>query len=186
MDWNPAHDIQAMARVWRDGQTKPVKVYRLVTTGTIEEKIFQRQITKQGLGGGVVGAAGQEARSGQFHFSKDELRDLFTLRSDSSCDTHDLLDCDCDGTGSNIGRGSGTHPEGEEEEEDRPCQIGGSAGTEPEAGGGRSASASRTDIKDLLHWKHVLPPLGALPDDVLSASEAMSYITYGFLNVQHA
>jgi len=38
-DWNPAADLQAMARIWRDGQTKPCFVTRLVTTGTIEEKV---------------------------------------------------------------------------------------------------------------------------------------------------
>lgn len=32
-DWNPAVDLQAMARVWRDGQTKPCVVYRMLTTG---------------------------------------------------------------------------------------------------------------------------------------------------------
>ena len=32
-DWNPAVDLQAMARVWRDGQPKPCVVYRLLTTG---------------------------------------------------------------------------------------------------------------------------------------------------------
>ena len=44
IDWNPANDLQAMARVWRDGQRKVVQIYRLLTTGTIEEKIFQRQV----------------------------------------------------------------------------------------------------------------------------------------------
>lgn len=38
-DWNPACDLQAMSRIWRDGQTKPCFVTRLVTTGTIEEKV---------------------------------------------------------------------------------------------------------------------------------------------------
>lgn len=38
-DWNPANDQQAMARVWREGQTKPVWIYRLLTTGSIEEKV---------------------------------------------------------------------------------------------------------------------------------------------------
>lgn len=36
-----------MARVWRDGQKKEVWIYRLLTAGTIEEKIFQRQMVKQ-------------------------------------------------------------------------------------------------------------------------------------------
>ena len=39
--WNPAHDQQALARVHRDGQRKEVYLYRLVSTGTIEEKIYQ-------------------------------------------------------------------------------------------------------------------------------------------------
>lgn len=48
-DWNPSVDLQAMARVHRDGQKRPVYVYRLLTTGAMDEKIFQRQITKQSL-----------------------------------------------------------------------------------------------------------------------------------------
>lgn len=32
-DWNPAIDNQAMARIWRDGQKKPVHIYRFLTTG---------------------------------------------------------------------------------------------------------------------------------------------------------
>ena len=49
-----------MARIWRDGQRRPVHVYRLATAGTIEEKIFQRQVTKQGLGGGIMDGGGGE------------------------------------------------------------------------------------------------------------------------------
>merc|ERR1740133_950523 len=41
-DWNPQPDLQAMARVHRIGQSKVVHVYRMVTRGTIEEKIVQR------------------------------------------------------------------------------------------------------------------------------------------------
>lgn len=39
-DWNPAWDKQSMARVWRDGQKKEVYIYRMLTTGTIEEKVY--------------------------------------------------------------------------------------------------------------------------------------------------
>ena len=42
----PAIDRQAMARVWRDGQTKDVHIYRFLSTGSIEEKMYQRQILK--------------------------------------------------------------------------------------------------------------------------------------------
>uniref|UniRef100_A0A673B5B5 RAD54 homolog B n=1 Tax=Sphaeramia orbicularis TaxID=375764 RepID=A0A673B5B5_9TELE len=87
IDWNPANDIQAMARVWRDGQKKTVHTYRLLTAGTIEERIFQRQVSKQGLSGTVFDLGkGAEHTS----FSISELRDLFSLM-DTPCLTHDLL-----------------------------------------------------------------------------------------------
>ena len=126
-----------MARVWRDGQTRPVSVYRLATCGTIEEKIFQRQVTKQGLGGGLVDETGSGSRV-KFHFTKEELKDLFSLDEiTKTCSTHDLLDCDCSGNGRNksdkIAQGSA----------ERSCQLG-SSEPKPSSGG----------IKDLLQWQH--------------------------------
>jgi len=41
-DWNPANDNQAVDRVFRIGQKRDVIVYRLVTMGGIEEKIYRR------------------------------------------------------------------------------------------------------------------------------------------------
>uniref|UniRef100_A0A7S2WMT9 Uncharacterized protein n=1 Tax=Mucochytrium quahogii TaxID=96639 RepID=A0A7S2WMT9_9STRA len=41
-DWNPQVDLQAMDRVHRIGQTKPVHVYRLIAKGTVEERVVQR------------------------------------------------------------------------------------------------------------------------------------------------
>ena len=38
-DWNPANDKQAAARVWRDGQKKKCYLYRMLCTGSIEEKV---------------------------------------------------------------------------------------------------------------------------------------------------
>ncbi|TPX66605.1 hypothetical protein SpCBS45565_g04370 [Spizellomyces sp. 'palustris'] len=40
-DWNPQRDIQAIARAHRIGQTKPLAVYRLFTSNSVEEKIIQ-------------------------------------------------------------------------------------------------------------------------------------------------
>ena len=91
-DWNPANDLQAMARVWRPGQTKKVYLYRTLCTGTIEEKIFQRQVAKLSLADSVV-AGDADAMP---DFSLKDLRDIFTYRGkESVSDTHDLLACRC-------------------------------------------------------------------------------------------
>ncbi|KAF8154005.1 P-loop containing nucleoside triphosphate hydrolase protein [Crassisporium funariophilum] len=46
-NWNPAHDLQAMDRAFRFGQTRDVSVYRLLGAGSVEELIYARQIYKQ-------------------------------------------------------------------------------------------------------------------------------------------
>ncbi|CAL7942975.1 unnamed protein product [Xylocopa violacea] len=92
-DWNPASDSQAMARIWRDGQKKDVYVLRLLTTGTIEEKIFQRQISKAGLSESVVDSNCMAS----LKLSMSELKDLFTLTTNTNCLTHDLMKCSCHG-----------------------------------------------------------------------------------------
>ncbi|GAA6057597.1 hypothetical protein JCM3770_005404 [Rhodotorula araucariae] len=87
-DWNPASDMQALARVWRDGQKKDCFVYRFVATGTVEEKIFQRQSHKQNLSSVIVDAKEDIGR----HYTGDDLRQLF-LYKESACETHDLFKC---------------------------------------------------------------------------------------------
>ncbi|MCJ1482684.1 DNA-dependent ATPase protein rad54 [Schaereria dolodes] len=88
-DWNPAADQQALARVWRDGQKKDCFVYRFIATGTIEEKIFQRQSHKQSLSSCVVDSAEDVER----HFSLDSLRELFQFKPGTTSDTHDTFKC---------------------------------------------------------------------------------------------
>ncbi|RNE97085.1 putative DNA repair and recombination protein RAD54 [Trypanosoma rangeli] len=88
-DWNPANDAQAMGRVWRDGQKKRVFIYRMLSTGSIEEKIYQRQVSKQGLSANVVDMQSDSKQ----HFTLEELRSLFCYRGDTPSDTHDLLHC---------------------------------------------------------------------------------------------
>ncbi|KAF9535262.1 DNA repair protein, SNF2 family [Crepidotus variabilis] len=88
-DWNPAADQQALARVWRDGQKKECFVYRFISTGTIEEKIFQRQANKQALSSAVV----DEKEDTERHFSIDALRQLFTFKEETLCETHETFKC---------------------------------------------------------------------------------------------
>ncbi|XP_010784100.1 DNA repair and recombination protein RAD54-like [Notothenia coriiceps] len=88
-DWNPANDEQAMARVWRDGQKKTCYIYRLLSTGTIEEKILQRQAHKKALSSCVV----DEEQDVERHFSLGELRELFHLNEETISDTHDRFRC---------------------------------------------------------------------------------------------
>lgn len=89
-DWNPANDGQAMARVWRDGQRKVCYLYRFLCTGSIEEKIFQRQSHKKALSNCIVDYAEDVER----HFSVADLKELFRLEDDSVLsDTHEKFNC---------------------------------------------------------------------------------------------
>ncbi|KAI5189765.1 hypothetical protein NECID01_0671 [Nematocida sp. AWRm77] len=45
-DWNPANDLQAMARIWRLGQSRPVEIHRLFLMGTVDEYILLVQMKK--------------------------------------------------------------------------------------------------------------------------------------------
>ncbi|CAM9124317.1 unnamed protein product, partial [Laminaria digitata] len=48
-DWNPHQDSQAMARCHRIGQTKPVMVFRLLTTGSVEIDMMEKQVGRVGI-----------------------------------------------------------------------------------------------------------------------------------------
>ncbi|XP_046330563.2 DNA excision repair protein ERCC-6-like [Haliotis rufescens] len=73
--WNPATDAQAVDRVFRIGQNKNVVVYRLITCGSVEEKIYRRQIFKDSITRQTTGNSKNPYR----YFTKGELRELFTL-----------------------------------------------------------------------------------------------------------
>jgi SNF2 family DNA or RNA helicase len=74
--WNPAVEDQATDRAYRIGQTRPVQVHRLITEGTIEQKIDELLTRKRGLADAVLG--GDEVALTEL--SNDELRDLVSLR----------------------------------------------------------------------------------------------------------
>lgn len=59
-DWNPSQDLQAQDRAYRIGQTAHTSVYRLVSAGTVEEMMYDRQIYKHQMA--VVALDGQCTR----------------------------------------------------------------------------------------------------------------------------
>ncbi|MDF0732434.1 DEAD/DEAH box helicase [Pseudomonas entomophila] len=71
--WNPASENQATDRAYRIGQDKPVFVYKLITRGTVEEKIQQLQQEKAALAAGLLD--GGEA--GQWRLGDEEIEALF-------------------------------------------------------------------------------------------------------------
>ncbi|KAL8861516.1 MAG: hypothetical protein Q9178_002040 [Gyalolechia marmorata] len=87
-DWNPSTDVQARERAWRLGQKREVMIYRLMTAGTIEEKIYHRQLFKQFLTNKILKDPKQRQT-----FQMQDLHDLFTLgdASQGSTETSELF-----------------------------------------------------------------------------------------------
>ena len=111
VDWNPATDDQAMARIHREGQKRDCKIYRFLVKGALEERIWQRQVVKRGLadsvmdlGGGAKSGGGGGGKKGVAAFSRDELRDLFRLDEREGLRTHELIGCHCQGRGNTSGK----------------------------------------------------------------------------------
>jgi SNF2 family DNA or RNA helicase len=69
--WNPAAEDQAMGRAHRIGQQRPVTVYRLVTAGSIEERIVELHHDKRSLADGIL-----EGQDSSAALRPDELREL--------------------------------------------------------------------------------------------------------------
>ncbi|KAL2428591.1 DNA repair and recombination protein RAD26 [Exophiala dermatitidis] len=78
-DWNPSTDLQARERAWRLGQKREVTICRLMIAGTIEEKIYHRQIFKQFLTNKILKDPKQRQT---FHLN--DLHDLFSLGNEGA------------------------------------------------------------------------------------------------------
>ncbi|WP_425828037.1 DEAD/DEAH box helicase [Streptomyces fractus] len=78
--WNPAVEEQATDRAYRIGQTQPVQVHRLITEGTVEDRIAELLATKRALADAVLGT-GEAALS---ELTDRELTDLVTLRREAT------------------------------------------------------------------------------------------------------
>ncbi|XP_077981939.1 DNA excision repair protein ERCC-6-like 2 [Glandiceps talaboti] len=96
-NWNPAYDQQAQDRAYRIGQQRDVRVYRLISTGTIEENMYLRQVYKQQVASTTmhtesarryfVGVAGDRRHHGEL-FGKDNIFRFGT----EGCLTKDLIE----------------------------------------------------------------------------------------------
>jgi len=82
--WNPAIDEQALYRCYRYGQEKDVFVYRLLTEGTMEEKIYSRSVNKSSLAARVI-----DLRFPERSFTTNELTNLLNTDTWVQCDKCD-------------------------------------------------------------------------------------------------
>ncbi|NXC33094.1 ER6L2 protein, partial [Campylorhamphus procurvoides] len=96
--WNPANDLQAIDRAYRIGQYRAVKVFRLISLGTVEEMMYLRQVYKQQLHCAVVGSENAKRYFEAVQGSKEHqgelfgIHNLFKLRIHGSCLTKEILE----------------------------------------------------------------------------------------------
>ncbi|KAG0207805.1 TATA-binding protein-associated factor mot1 [Mortierella sp. GBA30] len=81
-DWNPMKDLQAMDRAHRLGQKKVVNVYRLISKGTLEEKIMGLQKFKLNIANTVI----NQQNSGIQSMGTDQILDLFQISGEDEAD----------------------------------------------------------------------------------------------------
>ncbi|KAK7283963.1 hypothetical protein RIF29_13713 [Crotalaria pallida] len=186
-DWNPANDKQAAARVWRDGQKKRVYVYRFLSAGTIEEKVYQRQMSKEGLQK-VIQQEQTDSLVAQGNLlSTEDLRDLFTFHENNKSEIHEKMQCTrcltyAGPQSSNEKYAAAGSTLINYESDDETSDIGGFAGI---TGCLEKLKRSEKQIgspleEDLGSWGHHFSPT-SVPDAILQAS-AGDEVTFVFTN----
>lgn len=139
-------------------------IYSLL--GTIEEKIYQRQLSKLGLSGAVV----DPEATNSIRLSDEELKKLFTIESEfyDACLTHSSLECNCGC--------DGTVPEpniqSEDIEDSRTSQL------------GRASPSCDTKLKSnqLMQWEHHGQPLDQFIVEESGLTNTQDIITFIFRN----
>ncbi|KAI9270458.1 hypothetical protein BDA99DRAFT_557285 [Phascolomyces articulosus] len=98
-DWNPMKDLQAMDRAHRIGQKKVVNVYRLITRGTLEEKIMGLQKFKLNIANTIV----NQQNSGLQSMDTDQILDLFNVEGENGADGRRKKEAVAAAGGSDVG-----------------------------------------------------------------------------------
>ncbi|KAJ7325348.1 hypothetical protein OS493_029896 [Desmophyllum pertusum] len=80
-NWNPSSDLQTQDRAYRIGQRRDVSVYRLISSGTIEEMMYLRQVYKQQLANIAVGGTNERRYFTGVEGDKDKKGELFGLEN---------------------------------------------------------------------------------------------------------
>jgi len=89
-DWNPANDNQSIDRCYRIGTKKDVIVYRLISSNSVEEQIYRRQVFKSSLSKATVDDGHDVMMR---YFDDNEFEDLLQFDyNKQGCETINIID----------------------------------------------------------------------------------------------